>query len=138
ALRRASCTSARSLHGRAKARHVGGKLSSETFAERFARIVSHVGKVMKGKDAIVGLCLIGMLAEGHVLFEDMPGTGKTMLARSISQTLHATTSRIQCTPDLLPADVTGSTVLVRKTGDFVFRRGPVFAHVFLADALSPA
>jgi MoxR-like ATPase len=93
---------------------------------------------MKGKDDIVRLCVIGMLAEGHVLFEDMPGTGKTMLARSISQTLSASTSRIQCTPDLLPADVTGSTVLDRKTGDFTFRRGPVFANVLLADELNRA
>jgi MoxR-like ATPase len=117
---------------------VRGQITSDEFGARFQKIVDNVGKVMKGKDDVVRLCLIGMLAEGHVLFEDMPGTGKTMLARSISQTLHATTSRIQCTPDLLPADVTGSTVLDRKTGEFVFRRGPVFANVFLADELNRA
>lgn len=114
------------------------KVSSEEFGIRFERVVDNVGKVIKGKDDVVRLCLIGMLAEGHVLFEDMPGTGKTVLARSISQTLSASTSRIQCTPDLLPADITGSTVLDRKTGDFVFRRGPVFANVFLADELNRA
>jgi MoxR-like ATPase len=113
-------------------------LSSEEFGARFEKIVANVGQVMKGKDDVVRLCLVGMLAEGHVLFEDMPGTGKTMLARAISQTLDATTARIQCTPDLLPADVTGSTVLDRKTGDFTFRRGPVFANVFLADELNRA
>jgi len=114
------------------------KLSSEEFSARFDKIVSNVGKVIKGKEDIVRLCLIGMIAEGHVLFEDMPGTGKTVLARAISQTLSASTSRIQCTPDLLPADVTGSTVLDRKTGEFVFRRGPVFANVLLADELNRA
>jgi len=114
------------------------KLSSEEFGARFEKIVDNVGLVIKGKDDVIRLCLIGMLAEGHVLFEDMPGTGKTVLARSISQTLSASTSRIQCTPDLLPADITGSTVLDRKTGDFIFRRGPVFANVFLADELNRA
>lgn len=113
-------------------------LTSEEFGARFEKIVNNVGQVMKGKDDVVRLCLVGMLAEGHVLFEDMPGTGKTMLARAISQTLEASTSRIQCTPDLLPADVTGSTVLDRKTGDFLFRQGPVFANVFLADELNRA
>jgi MoxR-like ATPase len=114
------------------------KLTSEEFGARFEKVVENVGKVIKGKDDVIRLCLIGMLAEGHVLFEDMPGTGKTVLARSISQTLSATTSRIQCTPDLLPADITGSTVLNRTTGDFVFREGPVFANVFLADELNRA
>ncbi len=121
-----------------KTRAARPKVSSAEFGVRFEKVVENVGKVIKGKDDVVRLCLIGMLAEGHVLFEDMPGTGKTVLARSISQTLSATTSRIQCTPDLLPADITGSTVLDRKTGDFLFRRGPVFANVFLADELNRA
>jgi MoxR-like ATPase len=122
----------------AKTRATRAKVSSDEFGVRFEKVVTNVGKVIKGKDDVIRLCVIGMLAEGHVLFEDMPGTGKTVLARSISQTLSASTSRIQCTPDLLPADITGSTVLDRKTGDFLFRRGPVFANVFLADELNRA
>jgi len=114
------------------------RLTSEEFGVRFEMCVDNVGRVIKGKDDVIRLCLIGMLAEGHVLFEDMPGTGKTVLARSISQTLSATARRIQCTPDLLPADITGSTVLDRKSGEFVFRRGPLFANVFLADELNRA
>jgi MoxR-like ATPase len=122
----------------ARTRAARAKVSSAEFGVRFEKVVANVGKVIKGKDDVIRLCLIGMLAEGHVLFEDMPGTGKTVLARSISQTLAATNNRIQCTPDLLPADITGSTVLERKTGDFIFRRGPVFSNVFLADELNRA
>jgi len=101
-------------------------------------MVSNIGTVLKGKDDVVRMSLTALLANGHLLFEDYPGTGKTMLARAISETVSATTSRIQCTPDLLPADITGSPVLDRKTGGFVFRPGPVFANVFLADEINRA
>jgi MoxR-like ATPase len=134
--RRTAARTAR--NGRAAAPASRSKITSDVFGARFESVVGNVGKVIKGKDDVIRLCVIGMLAEGHVLFEDMPGTGKTVLARSISQTLSASASRIQCTPDLLPADITGSTVLDRKTGDFIFRRGPVFANVFLADELNRA
>jgi MoxR-like ATPase len=113
-------------------------LTSARFGELFEAMVSNIGQVLKGKEEVVRLSLTAMVAGGHLLFEDYPGTGKTVLARAISTTVSATTSRIQCTPDLLPADITGSPVLDRKTGEFVFRAGPVFANVFLADEINRA
>jgi MoxR-like ATPase len=115
-----------------------GEMSTERFQESFETMVANIGTVIKGKDEIVRLCLTAFLAGGHVLFEDMPGTGKTVLARAVAHTINAKQSRVQCTPDLLPADITGSPVLDRRTGDFVFRPGPVFANVFLADEVNRA
>ncbi|EMA56826.1 AAA family ATPase [Halococcus thailandensis] len=82
--------------------------------------------------------LLGTLARGHVLLEDVPGTGKTLIARSVARTLGLSFSRIQFTPDLLPADVTGTHVYNEKTGEFEFSRGPVFANVVLADEINRA
>ena len=108
------------------------------FSECFESMVDNIGRVIKGKDEVVRLALTAMLADGHLLFEDLPGTGKTVLARAIGLTITGDVSRIQCTPDLLPGDVTGSPVLDRRTGDFVFRPGPVFANVVLADEVNRA
>lgn len=114
------------------------KFTNQGFRDRFELIVANVGKVIKGKEDIIRLSLTALLANGHVLFEDLPGTGKTMLARALSQSLNASTSRVQCTPDLLPGDITGSPVLDRRTGDFVFRPGPVFTNLLLADEINRA
>jgi MoxR-like ATPase len=114
------------------------RLGRKAFQDRFDLMVDNMSKVIKGKEEIVRLALTCLLANGHVLFEDLPGTGKTMLCRALSQTMDADFSRVQCTPDLLPADVTGAPVLDRKTGNFVFRPGPVFANIFLADEINRA
>jgi MoxR-like ATPase len=117
---------------------VAGPLTKELFQERFEGMVANITKVVRGKDDVVRMALVGLIAQGHILFEDLPGTGKTVLARAIAQTINAKQSRVQCTPDLLPADITGSATLDRATGAFVFRPGPVFGNVFLADEINRA
>src|SRR3954466_180966 len=108
------------------------------FASVFNRIVDNVNTVIHGKDDVVRLSLTAICAGGHILFEDVPGVGKSMLARAIGQSMHAEMSRVQCTPDMLPGDITGSSVIDTKTMNFVFRRGPVFANVLLTDEVNRA
>jgi len=110
------------------------------FGENFAAIVNNVERAIVGKTEAIRLAVTCMLAEGHLLLEDYPGTGKTTLARAIAQSVQGTSSRIQFTPDLLPSDVTGVTIFDQKVGEFEFHQGPIFASIVLAGimaALSP-
>ena len=108
------------------------------FAERVERIVGNVERAVSGKRDGVFLAVVAMLAGGHVLIEDVPGVGKTLLAKSLARSLRAEFRRIQFTPDLLPADVTGLNVYNQGEGDFEFWAGPVFANVVLADEINRA
>jgi MoxR-like ATPase len=113
-------------------------MTSARFKKNFDDIVANVETVIKGKNEVIRLALVAMVCEGHILFEDVPGTGKTVLARALTQSMKATTARVQCTPDMLPADITGSSIYDQKRGKFEFQPGPVFANVLLTDEVNRA
>ena len=113
-------------------------MNVETVADTVRRVHDNIEQVIVGKAPVVELALVAVLCEGHVLIEDVPGIGKTMLARSVAHSLGCTFRRIQCTPDLLPSDITGTYVYNQKSGDFEFRPGPVFAQVVLCDEINRA
>ena len=102
------------------------------------KLVSNVSKVIVGKKDTIELMLVALLCEGHVLIEDVPGIGKTMLAKAVARSLGCTFKRIQCTPDLLPSDVTGIHYFNQKTSEFQFRPGPVMANIVLVDEINRA
>ena len=96
-------------------------------------VIDNVEQVIIGKRDSIELLMVALLCEGHVLIEDVPGVGKTMLARSIATSLGGQFKRVQCTPDLLPNDVTGVSVFNQRTSEFEFRPGPIFVNILLAD-----
>jgi MoxR-like ATPase len=110
----------------------------EGFASSFSRIAGNIERVIQGKDEEVRLALVCLIAEGHLLIEDVPGVGKTMLAKSIARSIDCSFRRIQFTPDLLPTDVTGVNVYNQERGDFEFKPGAVFANIVLADEINRA
>ncbi len=100
------------------------------------RLIENVGLVVLGKPDVIRLAVVALLAEGHVLIEDVPGVGKTLLARAMAASIDCSFRRIQFTPDLLPSDVLGSSIYHAPSGDFVFKPGPLFANVILADEIN--
>ena len=107
-------------------------------SENASKMKENIAKVIVGKDEIINLLLTALLADGHVLIEDMPGTGKTKLAKALAASLDADFNRIQFTPDLLPADITGLNIYNQKSGQFEFTKGPVFTNILLADEINRA
>jgi MoxR-like ATPase len=107
----------------------------QSVAERLCR---NVERVLVGKRPTIQLAIVALLCEGHLLLEDVPGIGKTTLARGLAQSIGGSFRRLQCTPDLLPSDVTGVSVFDQRTADFIFRPGPIFANVLLADEINRA
>jgi MoxR-like ATPase len=103
-----------------------------------AKIKENVERVIVGKGEVVELAIVALLCEGHILLEDVPGLGKTILAKSLAKSLGCSFRRIQCTPDLLPSDITGTYIFNQKTADFEFRPGPVMSQVVLADEINRA
>jgi MoxR-like ATPase len=107
----------------------------QSVAERLCR---NVERVLVGKRSVIELAIVSLLCEGHLLVEDVPGIGKTTLARTLARSIGGTFRRLQCTPDLLPSDVTGVSVFDQRSADFTFRPGPIFANVLLADEINRA
>ncbi len=110
----------------------------DALTEAFGRIERNVETVIEGKPEVVRLALVCLLAEGHVLLEDVPGVGKTMLAKAVARSIACSVRRIQFTPDLLPSDITGVTVYNQEHGDFEFKPGAVFANLVLGDEINRA
>jgi len=107
-------------------------------ASAFARVEANVARVVEGKAEVVRLSLVALLAEGHLLLEDVPGVGKTLLAKAIARSIACSVRRVQFTPDLLPSDVTGVTVYNQERGDFEFKPGAIFANLVLGDEINRA
>src|SRR5437763_6977958 len=116
----------------------GAKGGGPDVAATAMKILANMEKVIIGKRHQMTLCLVAYLCEGHILLEDVPGTAKTMLGRTLAKSVGCTFKRIQCTPDLLPTDVTGVSIFNQKNAEFEFRPGPIFAQTVLADEINRA
>ena len=99
-------------------------------------IMDNIKKVIKGKDDVIEKVLIATLSKGHILIEDVPGVGKTTLANALAQSMDLSYKRVQFTPDLMPSDIIGINIYDKNTGDFSFKKGPIFNHIFLADEIN--
>ena len=115
-----------------------GPVASRPAAEVVASVVENLQQAVRAPRATLELCVLCLIAEGHLIIEDFPGVGKTVLAKSVARSLHLSFSRLQFTPDLLPTDVTGVNVFNQRSGEFEFRPGPVFANVLLVDEINRA
>ena len=115
-----------------------GKLPADEVQRAASALRDNIARVIVGRDDAVERLLIALLAQGHVLIEDLPGTGKTTLCRALADSVHGNFGRIQFTPDLMPADVLGVSVFDPRTSEFSFRKGPIFSHIVLADEINRA
>ena len=120
------------------AARAGGSVASRSAPEVVERVVENLQRAVRAPRVTLELCVLCVIAEGHLIIEDFPGVGKTVLAKSIARSLHLSFSRLQFTPDLLPTDVTGVNVFNQRSGEFEFRPGPVFANVLLVDEINRA
>lgn len=113
-------------------------MSGDGMRDRIERLTENLGQAIVGKSDAIRLVLVALLSGGHTLLEDVPGVGKTLLAKSLARSIDGKFQRIQCTPDLLPTDITGTNIWNPRTGEFEFLPGPVFANVVLADEINRA
>jgi len=114
------------------------QVNTPAFAASFRSLVENIERIIVGKTEVIELAAVCLFAQGHLLIEDVPGVGKTALARCLAHSIHSDWKRIQFTPDLLPSDITGVTWYNQRTGDFTFRPGPIFASIVLCDEVNRA